>query len=127
MTLIICREKKLKAFFSLVDVTLVLRSNMGVFTKKMQGYVPLRNMQVSIAALQKFMKTYYDEEWCNEKIIWLNSKIKLNKSILPIMKKFADAGITDYERLLSPEKQYLSYDDLTLKFGLPQTNQDFCA
>ena len=64
---------------------------MGVFTKKMQGYVPLRNMQVSIAALQKFMKTYYDEKWCNEKIIWLNSKIKLNKSILFIMKKFAEA------------------------------------
>ena len=43
------------------------------------------------------------------------------------MKKFAEAGITDYEHLLSPEKQYLSYDDLMLKFGLPQTNQDFCV
>ena len=43
------------------------------------------------------------------------------------MKKFAEAGITDYEHLLSPEKQYLSCDDLTLKFGLPQTNQGFCA
>ena len=100
---------------------------MGVFTKKMQQYVPFRNMQISIAALQKFMETYYGEEWCNEKIIWLNGKIKLNKSILSIMKKFAEAGITDYEHLLSPEKQYLRYDDLTLKFGLPQTNQDFCA
>ena len=62
-----------------------------------------------------------------KKIIWLNGKIKLNKSILSIMKKFAEAGITDYEHLLSPEKQYSRYDDLTLKFGLPQTNQDFCA
>ena len=78
MTLIIRREKKLNAFFPLVDVTLALRSNMRVFTKKMQEYVPLRNMQVSIAALRKFMKTYYGEEWCNEKIIWLNSKKKKN-------------------------------------------------
>ena len=62
-------------------------------------------MQVSIAALQKFMKTNYGEEWCNEKIVWLNGKIKLNKSILSIMKKFAEAGITDYEHLLSTEKQ----------------------
>ena len=109
-------------------MTLALRPNMAVFTKKMQEYVPLRNMQVSIAALQKLMKTYYGEEWRNEKIIWLNSKIKYNKSILSIMKKFAEAGITEYEHLLSPEKQYLSYDDLTtLKFGLLQTNQDFCA
>ena len=108
-------------------MTLALRSNMGVFTKKMQEYVPIRNMPVSIAALQKFMKTYYGEEWRNEKVIWLNSKIKLNKSILSIMKKFAEAGITEFEHLLSPEKQYLSYDDLTLKFGLPQTNQDFCG
>ena len=46
-------------------MTLALRSNMGVFTKKMQEYVPLQNMQVSIAALQKFMKTYYGEEWFN--------------------------------------------------------------
>ena len=68
----------MNAFFSLVDVTLALRSNMGVFTKKIQEYVPLRNMQVSIAALQKFVKTYHGEEWCNDKIIWLNSKIKLN-------------------------------------------------
>ena len=127
MTLIIRRKKKFNAFFSPVDVTLELRSNVGVFTKKMQEYVPLRNMQVSIAALQKFMKTYYGKERCNEKIIWLNGKIKLNKSIVSIMKKFAEAGITDYEHLLSPEKQYLRYDDLTLKFGLPQTNQDFCA
>ena len=84
-------------------------------------------MQISIAALQKFMKTYYGEEWCNEKIFWLNGKIKLNKSILSIMKKFAEAGITDYEHLLRPEKQSLRDDDLTLKFGLPQTNQDCCA
>ena len=73
------------------------------------------------------MKTYYGKEWCNEKIIWLSGEIKLNKSILSIQKKFAEAGITDCEHLLSPEKQYLRYDDLTLKFGLPQTNQDFCA
>ena len=108
-------------------MTLALRPNMAVFTKKMQEYVPLRNMQVSIAALQKLLKTYYGEEWRNEKIIWLNSKIKYNKSILSTMKKFAEAGITEYEHLLSPEKQCLSYDDLTLKFGLLQTNQDFCA
>ena len=113
------RGNKLNAFFFLVDVSLALRSNMGVFTKKMQEYVPLRNMQISIAALQKFMKNY-GEEWCNKKIIWLNGNIKLNKSILSIMKKFAEAGITDCEHLLSPEKQYLRYDDLTLKFGLPQ-------
>ena len=81
-------------------MTLALRSNMEVFTKKMQEYVPLRNMQVSIAALQKFPKNYYGEEWCNEKILWLNSKIELNKSILSIMKKFAEARITDYEHLL---------------------------
>ena len=59
--------KEIEHIFSLVDVTLALRPNMGVFTKKMQKYVPLRNMQVSIAASQKFMKTYYGEEWCNEK------------------------------------------------------------
>ena len=80
----------------------------GVFTQKMQEYVPLRNMQRSIAALQKFLKTKYGEECCNDKITWLSSKIKLNKSIFPIKKKIAEAGITDYEHLLSPEKQYLS-------------------
>ena len=81
--------------------------------------VPLRNMQVFIAALQKFIKIYPGEEWCNDKIIWLNNEIKLNKSILRIMKNFAEAGITDYERLHCPEKQYLSYDDQMLEFGLP--------
>ena len=70
--------------------------------------MPLQNMQVSIAALRKFLKTYYGEEWSNEKTIWLNSKIKLNKSILSIRKKFAEAGITDFEHLLSPETQYLT-------------------
>ena len=57
MTLIIRHGKKLNAFFPLVNVTLELRSNIGVFTKKMQENVPLQNMQVSIAAYQKFMKT----------------------------------------------------------------------
>ena len=35
--------------------------------------------------------------------------------------------MTDYEHLLSPGKQYLSYDDIMFKFGLPQNNKDFCA
>ena len=43
------------------------------------------------------------------------------------MKKFAEAGITEYEHLLSSGKQYLSYDDLMLEFGLPQNKKDFCA
>ena len=85
-------------------------------------------MQVSIADLQSNMKNYHGEEWCNDKIIRLNNKIKPNKSILPInKKKIAEAGIFDYEHLLSQEKQRLSYDDLILKFGLPRNNQDFCA
>ena len=50
-------------------------------------------MLVSIAALQKFMKIYKN----NDKTIRINNKIKLNKSILPFMKKFAKAEINDYE------------------------------
>ena len=66
-------------------------------------------MQVFIATLQKFMKSYEGEKWCNDKIVWLNSRIRLSKNKLPIMKKFAETGITDYEHLLSPERKYLSY------------------
>ena len=108
MTLIIRRRKKLYLIFFPGGFDLGSMFLRGVFTQKMQEYVPLRNMQGSIAASQKFLKTKYDEECCNDKITWLSSKIKLNKSILLIMKKIVEAGITDYEHLLSPENQYLS-------------------
>ena len=91
----------------------------------MKEHAPLRKMQVSIPSLQKFMKIYRGEERCNDKIIWFSNKIKLNKSVLHNTKKFAKAGITVYEHLLSPEKQYLSYDDLILKFGLPKMTKIF--
>ena len=91
----------------------------------MQEYVPLRNMHVFIAAQQKIMKTYYSKEWCNDKMLWLKSEIKLNYCVVPIMKKFAEAKITNSEHLLSPGKQYLSYDDLMLKFSVPQNHKDF--
>ena len=82
-------------------------------------------MQVSIAALKKFMEIYYGEEWCYDRIIGLNSSIKLDKSLLPIIKKISEAGITDYKHQLIPEKQYLRYDDLMLKLFCPKIKKIF--
>ena len=35
--------------------------------------------------------------------------------------------MADCEHLLSPENQYLSNDDLMLKFGLPPKKENFCS
>ena len=106
-------------------MVLALRFDIKLFTKTMKEHVPLRNMQVYIPSLQKFRKIYCGEKRCNDKMMWFSNKIKFNKSILHITKKFAKAGITVYEHLLSPDKQYLSYADLILKFGLPKMTKIF--
>ena len=84
-------------------------------------------MQVSIAALQKFVEIYCGEEWCYDRIIGLNvnSNIKLDKSLLPIIKKIPKAVITDYKYQLIPEKQYLRYDDQMLKLFCPKIKKIF--
>ena len=49
----------------------------------MQEYVPLENMHAGFyctVALQKFMKTYYGEECCNDKILWLNNKLNQTRA-----------------------------------------------
>ena len=60
---------------------LVLFLSLGSFCFKKQKTIN-QNIQTSIATLQNFMNIYNGKELRNNKMIWLDSKIKLNMSIL---------------------------------------------
>ena len=58
------------------------------------------------------------------KPLWLNKLVRLNKAVL-YNEEFVNAGIVDYGHLINLAGEILDYDGVTIKFDIPLNNSFF--
>ena len=86
--------------------------------------IPSRTLRNLIITMQKLYSYTSLCEPIQNKPLWLNKLVRLNKAAL-YNEKFVNTGIVDYGHLINSAGEILDYDGVTKKFDIPHYNSSF--
>ena len=81
--------------------------------------IPFRTLRNLIITMQKLYSYTCLCEPIQNKLLWLNKLVRLNKAVL-YNEEFVNAGIVDYGHLINSAGEILDYDGVTEKFHIPR-------
>ena len=86
--------------------------------------IPFRTLGNLINTMQKLYFYTCLCEPIQNKPLWLNKLVRLNKAVL-YNEVFVNAGIVNYGHLINSAGELLDYDGVTKKFDIPPNNSSF--
>ena len=101
----------------------VISSNLNIEHAQMI-LIPFQTLRNLIDTMQKLYSYTCLCEPIQNKPLWLNKLVRLNKAVL-YNEEFVNAGIVDYGHFINSAGELLDYDGVTKKFDIPPNNSSF--
>ena len=102
----------------------VISSNLNIEHVQIKKLIPFRTLRNLIITMQKLYSYTCLCEPIQNKPLWLNKLVRLNKAVL-YNEEFVNAGIVDYGHLINSAGEILDYGGVTEKFHIPRNNSSF--
>ena len=102
----------------------VINSNQNIDHVQIKKLIPFRTLRKFIDTMQKLSSSSCLCNPIQNKPLWLNKLVRLNKAVL-YNEEFVNAGIIDYGHLVHSAGETLEYDKATKKFDIFSKNSFF--
>ena len=102
----------------------VISSDLDIEHVQIKKLISFRTLRNLIKTIQKLYSYACLCEPIQNKPLWLNKLVRLNKAVL-YNEEFVNAGITDYGQFVNSVGEILDYDGVTEKFDIPLNNSSF--